>query len=157
VRRPKRRASRRSVRSKVFPQHEFSQDEFSEESAVLSDFPAYATLPASDLTRARRFYEDKLGFKPGDVDSAGVMYRAQNANVYLYTSTFAGTNKATAAGFNVTDLAAAVAELKAKGITFEEYDMGGEYKTVNGIMKTPDGIAAWFKDTEGNIIGLFQG
>ena len=38
-----------------------------------------------------------------------------------------------------------------------EYDMGGEYKTVNGIMKTPDGIAAWFKDTEGNIIGLFQG
>ena len=124
---------------------------------MLSDFPSYATLPASDLARARRYYEDKLGFKPSSVDSAGVTYRAQNASLYLYTSTFAGTNKATAAGFNVTDVVAMVAELKARGITFEEYDMGGEYKTVNSIMKTPDGMAAWFKDTEGNIIGLFQG
>jgi predicted enzyme related to lactoylglutathione lyase len=123
---------------------------------VLSDFSVYATLPAADLERARRFYEDKLGLKPGDVSPAGVMYQARGSGLYLYPSTFAGTNKATAAGFNVTDVAAMVAELKARGITFEEYDMGGEYKTVNGIMKTPDGLAAWFKDTEGNIIGLVQ-
>ena len=123
---------------------------------MLSDFPVQATLPAVDLARARRFYEDKLGFKPGDVNSAGVTYKVQNSGLYLYTSTFAGTNKATAAGFNVTNLTAIVAELKAKGVTFEEYDMGGEYKTVNSIMTTPDGLAAWFKDTEGNIIGLFQ-
>jgi predicted enzyme related to lactoylglutathione lyase len=123
---------------------------------VLTDFAIYATIPAVDLARARRFYEDKLGFKPGDVNAAGVMYKVQNSGMYLYTSTFAGTNKATAAGFNVTNLTAVVAELKAKGVTFEEYDMGGEYKTVNSIMTTPDGVAAWFKDTEGNIIGLFQ-
>ena len=124
---------------------------------MLSDFSVYATIPAADLARARRFYEDKLGLGPGDVGSAGVMYTIQSSRLYLYASTFAGTNKATAAGFNVTNLAAVVAELKAKGIGFEEYDMGGEYKTVNGIMKTADGLAAWFKDTEGNIIGLFQG
>jgi predicted enzyme related to lactoylglutathione lyase len=123
---------------------------------VLSDFSVYATLPAADLERARRFYEDKLGLKPGDVSPAGVMYHVQGSGMYLYPSTFAGTNKATAAGFNVTDVVAMVADLKARGITFEEYDMGGEYKTVNGIMKTPDGLAAWFKDTEGNIIGLVQ-
>ena len=123
---------------------------------MLTDFAIYATIPAVDLARARRFYEDKLGFKPGDVNAAGVMYKVQNSGMYLYTSTFAGTNKATAAGFNVTNLTAVVAELKAKGVTFEEYDMGGEYKTVNSIMTTPDGVAAWFKDTEGNIIGLFQ-
>ena len=123
---------------------------------MLTDFAIYATIPAVDLARARRFYEDKLGFKPGDVNAAGVMYKVQNSGMYLYTSTFAGTNKATAAGFNVTNLKATVAELQAKGIAFEEYDMGGEYKTVNSIMTTPDGVAAWFKDTEGNIIGLFQ-
>jgi catechol 2,3-dioxygenase-like lactoylglutathione lyase family enzyme len=123
---------------------------------VLTDFPIYATLPAANLERARRFYEDKLGFKAGQANGAGVMYQFQNSGVYLYTSTFAGTNQATAAGFNVTNLAALVAELKAKGIVFDEYDMGGEYKTVNSVMNTPDGLAAWFKDSEGNIIGLFQ-
>ena len=124
---------------------------------MLTDFTVYATVPAADLARARRFYEDKLGLKPGDVGSAGVMYQVQNSRMYLYSSTFAGTNKATAAGFNVPNLTAVVAELKAKGVSFEEYDMGGDYKTVDSIMKTPDGLAAWFKDTEGNIIGLFQG
>ena len=121
---------------------------------MLTDFAIYATIPATDIARARRFYEDKLGFKPADVNSAGVTYKVQNSAMYLYTSTFAGTNKATAAGFNVKDLAAIVAELKGKGIAFEEYDMGGDYKTENGIMKTPDGVAAWFKDTEGNIINI---
>ena len=122
---------------------------------MLTDFAIYATLPATDLARARRFYEEKLGFKPGEATPAGVMYEARSTSMYLYASTFAGTNKATAAGFNVTNLAAVVAELKAGGISFEEYDMG-DYKTQNGIMKTPEGLAAWFKDTEGNIIGLFQ-
>jgi catechol 2,3-dioxygenase-like lactoylglutathione lyase family enzyme len=124
---------------------------------VLTDFDIYATLPAVDIARARRFYEDKLGFNPsGAADGGGgVMYKVHNTGVYLYPSTFAGTNKATSAGFNVPNLAAIVAELKAKGIAFEEYDMG-EYKTENSVMKTPDGLAAWFKDTEGNIIGLFQ-
>jgi predicted enzyme related to lactoylglutathione lyase len=124
---------------------------------VLTDFPMYATIPAIDLARARHFYEDKLGFKPKEARPSGVMYEVHNAGMYLYPSTFAGTNKATAAGFNVTNLPAIVAELKAKGIAFEEYDMGDGYKTENGMMKTPEGLAAWFKDSEGNIIGLFQG
>lgn len=124
---------------------------------MLTDFAIYPTLPAVDLNRARRFYEEKLGFKPGEVTPAGVTYRVQDSTVFLYPSTFAGSNKATAAGFNVTNLVALVAELRGKGVVFEEYDMGGEYKTENGVMKTRDGVAAWFKDTEGNVIGLFQG
>jgi catechol 2,3-dioxygenase-like lactoylglutathione lyase family enzyme len=122
---------------------------------MLSDFAIYPTIPAIDLDRARRFYEEKLGFKPGEVTPAGVMYQVQDSWMYLYPSTFAGTNKATAAGFNVTNLAAIVAELKAEGVAFEDYDMG-EYKTENGIMTTPMGLAAWFRDSEGNILGLFQ-
>jgi catechol 2,3-dioxygenase-like lactoylglutathione lyase family enzyme len=116
----------------------------------------YPVLPAVDLARARRFYEEKLGFKPGEVTPAGVTYHVNNSSIFLYPSTFAGTNKATAASFNVTNLVALVAELRGKGVVFEEYDMG-DFKTVNGILKTPEGLAAWFKDTEGNIIGLISG
>ena len=123
---------------------------------MLTDFPIYATIPAADLARARRFYEEKLGFKPRDARPSGVMYEVHNSFMYLYPSTFAGTNKATSAGFGVTNLPRLVAELKARGVAFEDYDMGDDYKTDNGIMKTPEGLAAWFKDTEGNIIGLFQ-
>jgi predicted enzyme related to lactoylglutathione lyase len=122
---------------------------------VLSDYPTYPTLPATDLDRARKFYEGRLGFKPKTVSVAGIMYEAKGTTFFVYPSTFAGTNQATAVGFAVEDLPARVAELKAKGIEFEEYDFPG-YKTVNSMMSTPNGPAAWFKDSEGNIVGLFQ-
>ena len=122
---------------------------------MLSEFPAYPTLPAADITRARRFYEETLGFVAEQATPGGVMYRAKDSSLFLYPSEFAGTNKATAAGFQVADLPATVAELKARGVTFEEYDFP-DFKTVGGITETPGGLAAWFKDTEGNIIGLIQ-
>ena len=122
---------------------------------MLCEFPTYPTIPASDLTRARRFYEETLGFDAEQVSPAGVMYRSRSSSLFVYPSSFAGTNKATAAGFQVSDLPATMKELKGRGVRFEEYDAPG-IKTVNGIVKTPDGDAAWFKDSEGNIIGLFQ-
>ena len=123
---------------------------------MLCEFPTYPTIPASDLSRARHFYEETLGLDADEVTPAGVMYRTKDSALFVYPSSFAGTNKATAAGFQVADLRTTVAELKARGVRFEEYDMGGEMKTVGSIMDSPDGPAAWFKDTEGNIIGLFQ-
>ena len=122
---------------------------------MLSDFPSYATLPASDLERARRFYEGTLGLTVDEVTAAGVMYKAKGSSLFVYPSTFAGTNQATAVGFRVTDLRATVAELKGRGVKFEEYSHP-TFGTVDGIARTPAGYAAWFKDTEGNIIGLFQ-
>ena len=122
---------------------------------MLSDFVVNATLAASDLTRARRFYEETLGFVPEQATPGGVMYRAKDSSFFVYPSGFAGTNKATAVGFQVPDLAATVAELKALGIKFDEYDMP-DFKTVGSIATTPGGLAAWFKDTEGNTIGLIQ-
>ena len=123
---------------------------------MLCDYPTYPTIPATDLARARHFYEDTLGFDPEKVSPAGVMYRSKGTALFLYPSTFAGTNKATAAGFQVPDLTATVTELKARGVHFEDYDIPN-VKTVNGVHRTPDGDAAWFKDSEGNIIGLFTG
>jgi catechol 2,3-dioxygenase-like lactoylglutathione lyase family enzyme len=126
-----------------------------EENTMLSDFQSYPTIPASDLERARGFYEGKLGLVVDEVTAAGVTYRAKGSTLFLYESTFAGTNKATTAGFRVTDLPGTVAALKARGVRFEEYDFPG-FATVDGIARTPGGSAAWFKDTEGNIIGLVQ-
>jgi catechol 2,3-dioxygenase-like lactoylglutathione lyase family enzyme len=123
---------------------------------MLRDFTISPTLPAADMARARQFYEKTLGLEVDLATDAGVRFRAKNSTLFVYPSTFAGTNKATAAGFETTDLATAVAELKGRGVKFEEYDMGEGFKTVNSIMTTPDGLAAWFKDTEGNVIGLFQ-
>lgn len=122
---------------------------------MLSDFSVHPTIPASDLARARRFYEAVLGFKPDRVSPAGVVYRAKGSWLLLFPSASAGTNQATACGFQVSDLPAAVAELRGRGVRFEEYDLPN-FKTVDSIVKTPVGSSAWFKDTEGNVIGLVQ-
>ena len=122
---------------------------------MLCEFPAYPTIPASDLARARRFYEQTLEFDADQVSPSGVMYRSKDSALFVYPSANAGTNKATAAGFTVADLRATVADLKRRGVRFEEYDFG-DFKTVDGIARTPDGLSAWFKDSEGNIIGLVQ-
>ena len=83
-------------------------------------------------------------------------YRSGDSWFLVYASQFAGTNQATAAAFEADDLTALAAHLRGAGVEFEEYDFD-EFKTVDGIVSLPDGsAAAWFKDTEGNIIGLFQ-
>ena len=114
------------------------------------------TLPASDLARAKSWYADKLGLIPAEesIDEGAVWYETGGLRFLLYQSAFAGTNQATAATFTVDDVASVVAELKGRGVTFEEYDMG-EIKTEDGILTLPDGNqGAWFKDSEGNIIAV---
>lgn len=126
---------------------------------MLSDAPIAPSLPASDIDRAKRFYQEKLGFAPvqDDVETGNVMYESGSGTRFtLYPSAFAGTNRATAAAWQVDDLAATVADLRKRGVAFEEYDLPG-LETVDGIATAPDGgRGAWFKDTEGNILGLVQ-
>jgi catechol 2,3-dioxygenase-like lactoylglutathione lyase family enzyme len=123
---------------------------------MLSSASVYATIPVVDLKRARRFYEDKLGLKVVREDpSPGAEIEAgHGTRFYLYQR---GATKAdhTVAGFKVKDVEAEVKALKAKGVKFEEYDIPSMgIKTVNGIA-TMDGLkSAWFKDTEGNILGI---
>jgi catechol 2,3-dioxygenase-like lactoylglutathione lyase family enzyme len=115
-----------------------------------------ATLSASDLTRAREFYEQTLGLEVEEETLAGgVLYRAGDGTVLVYPSEFAGTNQATAATFEVDDIEAAVADLRGRGVTFEEYDLPG-LKTEKGIAEIEGERGAWFKDTEGNILALGQ-
>jgi catechol 2,3-dioxygenase-like lactoylglutathione lyase family enzyme len=123
---------------------------------MLQSAPMYAYIPAKDVARARQFYEGKLGFKPREEKNGGVVYEFGNHTAcFLYPTPNAGSSKASQAFWDVADVEREVAELKSRGITFEEYDMPG-MKTVNGIARGGGAKAAWFKDTEGNILALVQ-
>jgi catechol 2,3-dioxygenase-like lactoylglutathione lyase family enzyme len=115
-----------------------------------------AVLPADNLERARRFYEGTLGFKPVDagVEAGGILYGAKDS-VFLVYETKARRGEATQASLRVDDLEAEMADLRSRGITFEEYDLPG-LKTVNGIVEMGGTRGAWFKDSEGNILALVQ-
>lgn len=116
---------------------------------------AMATLPAADIERAKKFYGETLGFEVTDWEGDGsIKVQVGDSWFGVYPSQFAGTNQATAAGLAVENTEATVSALKDRGVVFEEYDFG-EIKTVDSIITMPDGTkGAWFKDTEGNIIGL---
>ena len=123
---------------------------------MLQQFPMYSYLPAKDVTRARRFYEDKVGFKPGEEIAGGIVYKfADNTGAFLYPTKNAGTSKASQAFWQVKDVEREVAELKKRGVEFEEYDTP-DMKTVNGIMTAGGAKAAWFKDSEGNILAIIE-
>jgi predicted enzyme related to lactoylglutathione lyase len=114
------------------------------------------TLPATDMERAKAWFASILQIEPTKLDENGdAWYEAGGTRFLLYPSQFAGTNQATAMGVEVEDVAAAVADLRARGAVFEDYDFGDDFRTVEGILTTPDGQKlAWLKDSEGNILGL---
>ena len=113
-------------------------------------------IPVADVARARKFYEGKLGLKPREEYAGGVIYECGNGSwVFMYPSAGAGTSKASTAFWAVDDVAAEVADLKARGVVFEEYNMPG-IKTVNSIATGGGAKTAWFKDSEGNILAVSQ-
>jgi predicted enzyme related to lactoylglutathione lyase len=123
---------------------------------MLQQAPMYAYLPAKDVSRARKFYEQKLGLKPGRELAGGVTYEfAKGTACFLYFTPNAGTSRASQAFWQVDDVEREVHELKARGVKFEDYDMPGT-KTENGIATGGGAKAAWFKDSEGNILALVQ-
>jgi catechol 2,3-dioxygenase-like lactoylglutathione lyase family enzyme len=124
---------------------------------VFANTPLTAALPASDLDRAKAWYSEKLGLEPVWEDEyGGAHYEAGGTRFLVYVSPFAGTNQATAAGFSVENFDEMIEELRGKGVTFEEVDFGELGKTIDGVISSPDdmGKAAWFKDSEGNILAL---
>ena len=112
-----------------------------------------AMLPAQDLERAKTFYRDKFGLTPTQMPG-GLLYQMAGGtgfSVYLSGGKSAGTY--TQLYIEVSDIDQAVKDLKAKGVTFEEYDTP-MLKTVDGIADIGGSKAAWLKDSEGNLIGL---
>ena len=120
---------------------------------MLSDFPAYATLPTTDVDRLRRFYEG-LGFTVTEETPAGVYLQAGDGTYFAVTRQSARASGAhTQLGFRVNGIDEVVAQLRSHGVTMEEYEVP---RTVDGIADIPIGRAAWFKDPDGNLVGLLE-
>ena len=125
---------------------------------MLTDFPIHATAAAVDLGRARRWFEEKLapGLIPEREDEGGAWYRfGRDTWLYLYSTPSAGTARNTIAGWTVTGIEAVMADLRGRGVVFEDYDFG-EMKTIGGLADFGAAKAAWFKDSEGNTYELSE-
>ncbi len=121
---------------------------------MLEKYRVYATIPAQDLARAKAYYEEKLGLKPAEERSDGHYYEcAEGTGFLLFDSTGQSNSSHTQLGWDVDDVEAAVKELQANGVVFEEYDMPG-FKTENGIADINGAKGAWFKDSEGNLLAI---
>jgi catechol-2,3-dioxygenase len=122
---------------------------------MLNNSKVTANVPVSDLNRARRFYADTLGLTPADENPGGLVYTTGGGTTFfLYQTEYAGKAGHTIAQWHVNSVDDEVRELKAKGLQFEHYDMpdvkwDGDIARMEGM-----GSAAWFKDSEGNIMCL---
>ncbi len=123
---------------------------------MIQKSPMYAYIPAKDVARARQFYENALGLKVKEEFAGGVIYEfGKGTGCFLYPTPNAGTSTASQAFWQVSDVEAEVAELKARGVVFEEYDIPG-VQMKNNIATGGGAKTAWFKDTEGNILAVSQ-
>jgi catechol-2,3-dioxygenase len=116
---------------------------------------AEATLPAKDLDRAKTFCLDRLGLNPISEDRAGVHFVMGGTRFRLFRSGGTASGAHTQLAFVVGDLNALLNDLKSRGLEFENYDYPN-LKTVDGIADLGYARAAWFKDSEGNLLGIAQ-
>ena len=130
-------------------------------SGALASGRAITKLPAQDLDRARDFYRDKLGLTPVEEREGGLRYLCASGEFHLFLSTGAASGESTQIGFEVEDIDAAVADLRARGVVFEEIDVPG-FEVVGGIIEVEGNYpskgtgerGAFFRDSEGNLLAL---
>jgi catechol 2,3-dioxygenase-like lactoylglutathione lyase family enzyme len=126
---------------------------------MLNNGTVTANIPAADLARAREFYADKLGLTPSyEMEKLFLLYKTAGGSSFsVYETQYAGQAGHTIAQWHVEDVAAEVSELKAKGVKFEHYDMPGVEWHDDVASMAEMGRAAWFKDSEGNILCIDDG
>ncbi|MDP9227147.1 MAG: VOC family protein [Actinomycetota bacterium] len=122
----------------------------------LSKYEVGAGIAVSDMSRAKEFYEGKLGLSEGkDSSDGGRTYRCGGRTaIHVYPSENAGQSKATLAGWEVDDVEAVVDELASRGVTFERYEQPPLVTDDRGIATFPDGKVAFFKDPDGNVLSI---
>jgi catechol 2,3-dioxygenase-like lactoylglutathione lyase family enzyme len=129
---------------------------------VLKNGRAATRIPVQDLDRARRFYAEKLGLEPSEERPGGLLYRCAGGEFALFDSAGGSPGTFTQMAWDVDDIEATVAEMKARGVVFEEVDLPG-LRTVDGIAEVSGNYpskggkgerAAWFRDSEGNMLGI---
>ncbi|WP_415854914.1 VOC family protein [Sinomonas sp. G460-2] len=125
-------------------------------STKLGQAYVYTTIPAQDLVRARQFYAEKLGLEPLEESAEGLTYElAEGSQFLLFPSTGKASGDHTQIAFRTADIGATVGELRSRGVEFEDYDLPS-LRTVEGIAERSGLRAAWFRDSEGNLLGVAQ-
>ena len=130
---------------------------------MLRDAKVSTRLPAQDLERARAFYAEKLGLEPVEERPGGLRYEGASGRFALFASAGRASGDHTQMAFEVDDLDTVVAELRRRGVVFEDVDVPG-LRTVDGIAVVEGNYpsagtgerAAWFRDSERNLLGLGQ-
>lgn len=124
---------------------------------MFEDARGAAVVAASDIQRARSFYENVLGLTPYDenLDAELVFYRLGGVPLMVYRSGYAGTAQNTVFALETDDLDRDMAALREKGVTFKDYDFPG-LTTVDGVAEMEGERSSWFEDSEGNILALSQ-
>ena len=131
---------------------------------MLKDSDVATRLPAQDLERARAFYAEKLGLEPVEERPGGLRYRCGAGSFVLFASTGAASGDHTQMAWEVDDIEVVVHRLRSRGVVFEEVDVPG-LRTVDGIAEVDGNYpskhssgerAAWFRDSEGNLLGIGQ-
>ena len=123
---------------------------------MIGERRVHSTIPVSDVDRAGAWYEEKLGVRLVTTLPSGRMYEAAAGTRFvLFPSPNAGASPNTLMGFDTPDIASDVRELKSRGVTFEEYDTPG-FATVDSIATRGPIRSAWFRDPDGNILGVVQ-
>jgi predicted enzyme related to lactoylglutathione lyase len=120
-----------------------------------------AALPGQDLGRAKAFYVEKVGLQALESDflkardgQVGLIIGDGVSQLFIYPAQARSSGEFTQAVIHVTDVRAAVEQMRGRGVAFEEYDTP-ETRTENGVAQMPGGgEAAWFKDSEGNLVGV---
>jgi catechol 2,3-dioxygenase-like lactoylglutathione lyase family enzyme len=122
---------------------------------MLASYPIHATLPATDLERAKRFYTEKLGLTAESEAQEGIFFRSGDTRFLVFPSGGTASGTHTQLSWTVDDIATEVAALQARGVNFEEYDMPS-LKTINGVALMGPVKIAWMKDSEGNLLSIAQ-
>lgn len=123
---------------------------------MLANAPVTTMLPVIDLPRARGFYEGKLGLTPlGSSADGKFKYSCGGATLALFPKPGGTRAEHTAVSFEVADIRSAIAELAARGVVFEDYDLP-DLKTVDHVCVLGSEKAAWFRDTEGNYLCIHE-
>lgn len=110
-------------------------------------------IAVRDLDNAKEFYSNTLGLGEAEENPAGLLFQSGGSKFLVYQSEFAGTNKATYAGWSVDDVGGTVADLKSRGVQFDTFDMEGVNWEGEVAVMGP-AKSAWFKDPDGNILAI---
>lgn len=123
---------------------------------MLAESAVTTMLPVKDMDRARAFYEGRLGLKPAGYKPDGkFVYVVGGSTLALFPKPEGTQADHTAISFQVPDIAASIDALQGTGVVFEDYDFPG-LKTVNHVCVLGAEKAAWFKDTEGNVLCIHE-